>query len=161
MERGLASDIQVVHTPQAVSSLKRVNVLFIMLAGSRTDPRHIWSDSSGGLDFRFCTTGFFGRAAYFSERTAYCDNSGYKYCGDDIPFPRPHNLAQLFVVRVAAGLSEQLQHSVATEELIKPGIGYHSVRGNVDGRTMAIMTYECNQAYPAYLVTYETRTYRR
>jgi hypothetical protein len=136
-----------------------------LLTDSDANPRQIWSDVSSGLDFRLAKRkGMFGKAVYFAERTAYSD-AKYAHRVDDsditdeagIQQPNLDGLAQLFLARVAVGRCDRYNEATeATQGLTRPQGTCHSVRGPVtpDRHNWAIMTYEDNQSYPAYLITY-------
>ena len=121
-----------------------------------TLPKSVWHDGDGGTDLRFCSSGYYGRGSYFSESSYYSDgyahndpSSGHK---------------QMFLVSVVCGESKDYGASSGSD-LIRPPVipggdgrifasvnGYH---GNVPDCRMFV-TYNNDQAYPRYLVTYDS-----
>ena len=103
-----------------------------------------------GFDMRYSADGFYGRAAYFAERTVY--SHGYRY---DVP-GQP-NVAQMFIALVACGrVDDRTARGVAIDRTIKhPPPGHHCIRAMVATNDPAVMVYELYQAYPAYLITYQ------
>jgi len=109
-----------------------------------TDPRQI-AQSEVGLDFRYSTAGFFGRASYLAEDAKY-SSDGYSYADAAG--------SQLFLVQAAVGTPKEL--ALARDgSLIKPPDGFDCVHGNVKPNHDAYMLYDINQAYCSYLVTYK------
>ena len=96
----------------------------------------------------------FGRAAYTAEDAAYYHHYSHQVLG--------RNEAQMFLCRVAAG-SVSEEGMDWDSSIVKPPDGYDSIRGVVDlsGAAVyhAVMMYETNQLYAAYLITY--RDYHR
>jgi hypothetical protein len=80
----------------AAAHAKGVNEMWLIHGTSKMDPSVICKDR--GVDPHYSRAGYFGTAAYFSEFTSYSHNS-YRY---DVPTQA--GVAQLLVVRVAAGL---------------------------------------------------------
>ena len=108
-------------------------------------PEQLW----GGVGFHInyaSSRGFFGRAFYFAEDFGY--SNSYRY-----NVPGGNKMAQMFVVRVAAGAVDQRE--AIDPEIKHPRKGCHSVRGPVTASHQAYMTYDSDAAYPAYLVTYQ------
>ena len=124
---------------------------YIMKHGTRdTDPLKI-AESQYGIDSRYSEAGFYGFAAYVAEDALYSD--GYRY-------NKSHNLAQMFIVRVAAGKIFDAENIFKNNKekyrnTIHPPTGYDSVRGYVTPNNKAIMTYKPDSVYPEYLITYE------
>jgi hypothetical protein len=118
------------------------NELWMKHGTRQTDPVAIIS-CEDGLDFRYCDSGYFGRATYLAEDAAYSDG-GYQYKAS----PTAH---KMLLVRVAAGTIFESQRDGS---LKKPPDGYDSVRGDVAPGNMAVMVYRVSQCYPAYLITY-------
>ena len=115
-----------------------------------TDPMKL-CECEVGLDFRYCQSGYFGRAAYTAENTCYSDN-GYQYNNGD-------GTSSMILCRVAAGtIWDRRYEAGVTQSLTNPPPGYDSIRGDVDTAQghYAIMVYSMDQAYPAYLVTYKS-----
>ena len=108
------------------------------------------------MDNRFCSSGYYGRGSYFSESAHYSDgyahndpSSGHK---------------QMFLVSVVCGESKDYGTSEG-RDLTRPPVipggngrifasvnGYH---GNSPDCRMFV-TYHNDQAYPRYLVTYDS-----
>jgi hypothetical protein len=121
-----------------------------MFHGTReTNPEIVYSGEQG-LDCRHSGSGYFGIAAYSAEDALYSDS--YRY--ND---PSSNGLAQMFLVRVAAGnICEVDKREDSHRLIVKPPAGFDSVRGCVrEPNFMAIMVYQPDSAYPAYLLTYE------
>jgi O-acetyl-ADP-ribose deacetylase (regulator of RNase III) len=131
-------------TMQSESVFVRANEYW-MKHGTRTTPTDVIARGEQGIDYRHCEGGMFGRAAYTAEDSAYSDS--YR-----------HNLgdgnAHMFLVRVAAG---RIFDGVSSQcrNFIKPPEGYDSVRGEVSAGQKAIMVYQTDSTYPAYLITYK------
>ncbi|RYH31394.1 NYN domain-containing protein [archaeon] len=118
-----------------------------MKHGTRTMDPTIIAKGDSGLDYRYCDAGLFGRAAYTADDAQYSDS--YRYT-------LPDGKAQMFLVRVAAGnIFEVSVRTEAHKGLRTPPEGHHSIRGPVTETHKAIMVYQTDQAYPAYLITYE------
>ena len=83
------------HDPAAADA-KGLNEMWLIHGTSKTNPDEICKER--GIDFHYAEAGYFGRATYFSEFTSY-SHSSYRY---DVP-GQP-GVAQLLLVRVAAGL---------------------------------------------------------
>jgi hypothetical protein len=83
-------------TLPAGAAAKGLNEMWLIHGTSTTDPDVICQQR--GIDPHYAAAGLFGRAAYFAEFTSYSDD-GYRY---NVP-GRP-GVAQLLLVRVAAGL---------------------------------------------------------
>jgi hypothetical protein len=99
-----------------------------------------------GLDYRYCTGGYYGKGAYTAEDAAYADGYRYKY---------PDGMAAMFLVRVAAGrIFEVETRTQEHSQYIKPPVGNDSVRGDVAAGQKAIIVYQTDSAYPAYILTY-------
>lgn len=119
-----------------------------MKHGTRSMDPAIIAKGDSGLDYRYCDAGYFGRAAYTADDAQYCDGA-YSYS-------LPDGKAQMFLVRVAAGnIHEYKVRTEAHRSLRTPPDGCDSVRGPVTETNKAIMVYQTEQAYPAYLITYE------
>ena len=104
---------------------------------------------AGGLDWRFSGQGMYGQSAYTAEDTQYSHANYRTNLPDGIH-------AQLFLVRVAAGdMHECAEHKTEYGALKIPPNGKDSVRGPVGGGHIAIMVYDQDLAYPAYLITYK------
>jgi len=111
---------------------------------------HLICRGEGGLDFKYCESGMFGRAAYTAEDAVYSD-SGYR-----------HNLsgnqAQIILARAAVGsVKDDFPYGPDSRSLKEAPPGFDSVRGKVmEPDFFAVMLYNIDQGYPAYLVTYDT-----
>lgn len=120
---------------------------WIMKHGTRGTSPAVICESRCGLNFQYSDGGFFGRAAYTAEDASYSHGYRYHY---------PDGSAQMLLVRVAAGVVYEVQQRTAAhEKLREPPQGFDSVRGYVTGREKAIMVYQTDSAYPAYLITYQ------
>ena len=134
---------------KGTSVFVKANEKWMKHGTSATSPETIY-EAEQGLDCRYCGKGLFGIAAYTAEDALYSDQ---KYA---------HQLAdgtrQMFLVRVAAGnVHEVTTRTIAHQSLVHPPSGFDSVRGCVLGPDfMAIMVYQPDSAYPAYLLTYQT-----
>mmetsp|Transcript_8486 Transcript_8486/g.21756 ORF Transcript_8486/g.21756 Transcript_8486/m.21756 type:complete len:648 (+) Transcript_8486:1687-3630(+) len=129
-----------------------------------------------GLDPRFSSKGFYGRGLYLAERARYSSYDTYAHMPDRGSHP---NRRQLIVVRAAVGRARDFGSTVndATQALAQPpeelsGTRYDSVRGGPhhpfyraghpfykkgpDDSAMYVL-YEPGQAYPEYVVTFDTR----
>ena len=127
---------------------KRANERWMKHGTRNTEPQKLF-DHHRGLDYAYSSEGcFFGTAGYTAEDAAY--SHGYRY---NVPGGK---LAQMFLVRVAAGRIQEIAVRTAEHRQMKhPDKGFDTVRGDVSGGMMAIMVYEPYLAYPAYLLTYE------
>ncbi len=127
---------------------KRANERWMKHGTRNTEPQKLF-DHHRGLDYAYVSENcFFGSAGYTAEDAAYSHLYRYNVPGG--------KLAQMFLVRVAAGKIQEI--AVRTEEhrqMKHPDKGFDTVRGDVSGGMMAIMVYEPYLAYPAYLLTYE------
>eukprot|EP00697_Spironema_sp_BW2_P005086 gnl/Spiro4/16863_TR9077_c0_g2_i1.p1 gnl/Spiro4/16863_TR9077_c0_g2~~gnl/Spiro4/16863_TR9077_c0_g2_i1.p1 ORF type:complete len:230 (+),score=31.67 gnl/Spiro4/16863_TR9077_c0_g2_i1:50-691(+) len=117
----------------------------LMIHGtSKTDPREIYANPLRGFSSNYSRDScMYGRGVYFAYATSYSDNS-YAHV-------LPSGERQLFVAKVTRGLVEQRSQSDTSIKV--PAGNHNSVEGPV-GSTRAIILYDVNQAYPAYLVTY-------
>ena len=121
-----------------------------------TDPKVIWHDGDVGMDNRFCSSGYYGRGSYFSESAHYSDgyahndpSSGHK---------------QMFLVSVVCGESKDYGTSEG-RDLTRPPVipgGNGRIFASVNGHhgnspdCRMFVTYHNDQAYPRYLVTYDS-----
>ena len=136
--------------PSVTSIFQRANEQW-MKHGTRTTAPEIIYSGEQGLDCRYCGKGSFGIAAYTAEDALYSD----KFCYNLVDGTR-----QMFLVRVAAGtVHEVATRTGAHQSLVHPPSGFDSVRGCVlEPNFMAIMVYQPDSAYPAYLLTYKKAT---
>jgi len=128
---------------------KRANERWMKHGTRSTEPQKLL-DHYRGLDFAYSREEglFYGKAGYTAEDAAYSHNYRYNVPGG--------KLAQMFLVRVAAGKIQEIAVRKPEHTQMKhPDRGFDSVRGDVSGGMMAIMVYEPDVAYPAYLLTYE------
>ena len=135
--------------PADATMEERANQRWMKHATGTTDPDVI-ARCLEGLDFRYCRGGMFGNAAYTSERSEYSHLKEYRHeLADGIH-------AQMFLVRVTAGrIFEVEAYDEKYKKDVKPPEGFDSVRGPVRGDFKALMVYNTDQAYPAYLITYK------
>ena len=118
---------------------------------STTDPQIIAS-SPCGLDCRYSEKGLYGVAAYTAEDASY--SHGYRY-------NKTYNLAQMFIVRVAAGKIFEADNIFTNNNkekyrnTVHPPSGYDSIRGYITVDNKALMIYQPESTYPEYLITYE------
>ena len=112
----------------------------ILFHGTRATKPEVIADD--GLDFRFSQAGMWGRAAYAAVNATYSNNYAYTGAGD--------GTKQMFAVSAALGNAEQ---RAPDSGIPKPGAGFQSVYGQTNG-SQVHMTYELNQVYPKYLITY-------
>jgi serine/threonine protein kinase len=118
---------------------------------SETDPETI-AAGQYGIDSRYSKQGFYGIAGYTAEDSLY--SHGFRY-------NKNNNLAQMFIVRVAAGKIFEADNIFTNNSKEKykacrhPPTGHDSIRGFVTPNNKAIMTYQPDSIYPEYLITYE------
>ena len=135
--------------PADATMEERANQRWMKHATGITDPDVI-ARCPEGLDFRYCREGMFGIAAYTAELSEYSHLKEYRHeLADGIH-------AQMFLVRVTAGrIFEVEAYDEKYKKDVKPPEGFDSVRGPVRGDFKALMVYNTDQAYPAYLITYK------
>ena len=135
--------------PADATMEERANQRWMKHATGTTNPDAI-ARCLEGLDFRYCRAGMFGIAAYTSERSEYSHDTRYRHeLADGIH-------AQMFLVRVAAGrIFEVETYDEKYKTTVKPPDGFDTIRGPVLGDCKALMVYNTDQAYPAYLITYK------
>ena len=93
----------------------------------------------------------YGRATYFAYSSHY--SNLFRHDCEPQPLADGSSVGQLLLARVCRGRVEK--HAASNKELKKPGVGYHCIEGPVTTTgTLAVMTYDLNQAYPAYVVSY-------
>ena len=118
-----------------------------------TDPKEIYKGDSS-FDLKFSEQGLWGRGNYFAVNASYSDS--YAHSVHDT------NMKKLLVAFVLTGLSYYCNQDRSltmppyrSEQDDPSGIRrrYHSVNG-VTGGTTVYITYDNNQAYPAYVITY-------
>jgi len=134
--------------PPGTSVFHKANEQWMKHGTRNTNPEVIYSGEQG-LDCRYCGKGLYGIAAYTAEDAKYSHDYSFTYDSNE-------KKSQMFLVRVAAGKVHEV--AVRSEEhakLITPPSGFDSVRGCVRSPNfMAIMVYQPDSAYPAYLLTY-------
>ncbi len=97
-----------------------------------------------GFDARyFKPNGYYGRGAYFAD----VPSKSHQYAGPD-----SNGLRRMFIVKVALGKQEEL--TVANNNKLGPGIGYHSILG-LAGAHREYIIERWGQAKPLYLITYK------
>ena len=134
--------------PKGTSIYVKANEHWMKHGTSLTKPEVIYNGEQG-LDCRFSGPCLFGIAAYTAEDASY--SHGYRYDVGDGTY-------QMFLVRVAAGNIEEIATPTAAQkEYRKPSPGFDSVRGYVGKNFKAIMVYQPDLAYPAYLLTYRDK----
>ena len=123
-----------------------------MKHGTSTINPEIIASGAYGIDSRYSKSGFYGSAAYTAEDSIY---------SHDFRYNKNNILAQMFIVRVAAGKIYDAENIFINNDkekyinMIHPPIGYDSVRGFVTPDNKAIMVYQPEFTYPEYLITYE------
>jgi len=134
--------------PNGTSVFRKANEQWMKHGTRTTSPEIIYSGEQG-LDCRYSGKGLFGIAAYTAEDALYSDT--YRHNLDD-------GTRQMFLVRVAAGNVYEVANRTDEHKLLpRPPNGFDSVRGCVrEPNFMAIMVYQPDSAYPAYLLTYKT-----
>lgn len=138
--------------PVGKSIFAKANEKWLKHGTRTTDPKIIYS-ADQGLDFRYSGLGLFGIAAYSAEDAKY--SHGYSFTSGVDASGGTTN--QMFLVRVAAG--KVFEVATRTEEhrkLVVPPVGFDSVLGYVSAKHKAIMVYQTDSAYPAYLLTYRS-----
>ena len=123
----------------------------LLFHGTRdTDPKEIYKGDSS----KFSRQGMWGKGNYFAVNASYL--SGYAHSVHDT------DMKKMLVALVLTGLScyhepdRSLTIPPYRSELDDPSDirrRYHSVNG-VTGGTTVYITYDNNQAYPAYVITY-------
>ena len=126
---------------------------FLFHGTSTTDPKEIYKGDSS-FDSKFSREGMWGKGNYFAVNASYSKTYAHSVHGTD--------MKKLLVAFVLTGLScyREPDRSLTmppyrSEQDDPSGIRcrYHSVNG-VTGGTTVYITYDNNQAYPAYVITY-------
>ena len=132
--------------PKGTSIFVKANEHWMKHGTRATKPEVIYNGEQG-LDYRYSGQGLFGIAAYTAEDAVYSHD--YRHNVGDGTY-------QMFLVRVAAGNIEEIPNRTdAHMQYRVPSPGFDSVRGCVrDPNFKAIMVYQPDSAYPAYLLTY-------
>jgi hypothetical protein len=100
--------------------------------------------AQNGFDHRYAEKGLFGRATYFAYDVLYSHTYRHE--------TGVAKQAQMFLSMVTAGNVEMRDKT--DKEIKHPKQGCHSVDGPLSDRFRGLMVYDLDQAYPAYLVTY-------
>ena len=126
-----------------------VNEALLFHGPRQTTPETIYT-SEYGFDFRFGSSGMWGKGAYFAGNASYSNDYAYN-------LPHPYGTKQMFLAYVLTGIS--VEHPVDSN-LDKPPLKpsstqerYDSVKGNT-GSSEIYVVYDHDKSYPAYLVTY-------
>lgn len=127
----------------------------LLFHGTRdTDPKDIYKGDSS-FDVKFSRDGMWGKGIYFAVNASYSNTYAHSVRGT--------NMKKLLVAFVLTGLS---YHCKPDSNLTMPPYRsaqddptdirrrYHSVNG-VTGKSAVYITYDNNQAYPAYVITYQ------
>ena len=138
------------------------------------DPKQIY-DSEEGFDMRFSASGMWGQANYFAVNASYSDS----YAHQGICSKVQRQTKQMFLAKVLTGITyecasdsklrmppEKPSFVPATRASYVPATGasniqlsqvrYDTVSGKTNGSDV-FMTYDNLKAYPAYLISYESR----
>ena len=126
----------------------------LLFHGTRnTDPKEIYKGDSS-FDSKFSRQGMWGNGNYFAVNASYSNGFAHSVHGTD--------MKKMLVAFVLTGLSCYRESDrnltmppYRSEQDDPSGIRrrYHSVNG-VTGGTTVYITYDNNQAYPAYVITY-------
>ncbi|CAE8646105.1 unnamed protein product [Polarella glacialis] len=124
------------------------NEMWVKHGTAARDPKVI-CDSEVGLSRNYSREygNYFGQAVYTAENAWYVDR-GYS-------FNCPDGKRQMLLCRVSAGTACDMEQNSESEKTKVAPNGYDSVRGEVNPGCFAIMVYQDEQVYPAYLVTYQ------
>ena len=119
--------------------------------GTRTNPPEKIYRSEHGFDFRFGSSGMWGRGAYFAVNASYSSNYAYRSV-DPTCLGR-----QIFMAYVLTGHSKKTR---ADSSLVVPPYKegftderYDSVNGDA-GTSRIYVVYDHDKSYPAYLITF-------
>ena len=123
-----------------------VNEKQLFHGSGETPPEKIYNGNKG-FDFRYCTSGMWGRGSYFAVNASYSDQYSYKSVGS----------RQMFLATVLTGDTCRMGSDPRlTHPPLKPGSvdeRYDSVSGQSGGSDVFVV-YDFEQAYPSYLITY-------
>ena len=130
----------------------------LLFHGTRNKKPELIYGGGEGFDMRFSSSGLWGRGNYFAENSKYSDSYAHHVSGARV----------MFAALVLTGNSIQLpENRSLTKPPFMPVRGdpgtaiqhrYDSVCG-ITGGTHVYITYDNDHAYPAYLITYESRDY--
>eukprot|EP01059_Diplonema_ambulator_P016814 TRINITY_DN28794_c0_g1_i1.p1 TRINITY_DN28794_c0_g1~~TRINITY_DN28794_c0_g1_i1.p1 ORF type:complete len:422 (+),score=104.36 TRINITY_DN28794_c0_g1_i1:58-1266(+) len=127
--------------------------------GTRGTPPELIYNGQDGFDMRFCTSGLWGIASYFSTTAAYSNSYAYR---------TPSGSRQMFLATVLLGNVCDFKTTtksdlrlppemppVSTSSASTPAVlRYDSVSG-ITASTTVHMIYANSRAYPKYLITYK------
>ena len=129
----------------------------IMTQRAFTVPRRVFN-------MRYSASGMWGQGNYFAVNASYSD--GYAHTDSS-------GHSQMFLAKVLTGDSyacspdrnlrmppEKSSYAGAASNVHLEQMRYDTVTGTTSGYTV-YMTYDNLKAYPAYLITYQCRSYRR
>ena len=119
--------------------------------GTRTNPPEKIYRSEHGFDFRFGSSGMWGRGAYFAVNASYSSNYAYRSVDPTC------SGRQIFMAYVLTGDSKKMR---ADSSLVVPPCKegrtderYDSVNGD-SGTSQIYVVYDHDKSYPAYLITF-------
>ena len=127
-----------------------VNEALLFHGPRQTTPETIYT-SEYGFDFRFGSSGMWGKGAYFACNASYSNIYAYN-------LPHSYGTKQMFLAFVLTGISVEHPGSSSLDKPpLKPSSStqerYDSVKGN-SGSSEIFVVYDHDKSYPAYLVTY-------
>ena len=140
-----------------------VNEMELFHGTSSNDPKSIYS-SEEGFDMRYSASGKWGQGNYFAVNASYSNGYAYKDSSGH---------SQMFLAKVLTGDShscppnrslrmppEKSSYAGAASNVHLEQMCYDTVTRTTSSSTV-YMTYDNLKAYPAYLITYQHRSYRR